>query len=163
MTLYNLTEEYQYLLELAEDPEMDPEVLADTLEALDGEIEYKADGYAKVIRQMEHDSAALDTELKRIRNRKDVCDRNIQRLKSSLKDAMEAIGKTKFKTDLFSFGIQKNRASVVVDARVKDIPDRYLRYSDPVPDKEAMYEALSSGMPLDGIAHLEQTTSLRIR
>ena len=163
MTLYELTDEYRYLLELAEDPEMDPEVLADTLEAMDGEIEYKADGYAKVIRQMEHDSAALDTELKRIRNRKDVCDRNIQRLKNSLKAAMEAIGKTKFKTDLFSFGIQKNKASVVVDAPVKDIPDELLRYSDPVPDKTAMYEILSSGKSLEGIAHLEQTTSLRIR
>lgn len=161
MTLYEMTEDYKYLLSLAEDPDTDPEVLADTLEAMDGEIEYKADGYAKVIRQLEYDSAALDSEMKRIRNRKTSLDRNITRMKQSLKDSMEAIGKTKFKTELFSFGIQKNKASVVIDDW-KLLPPDFLKVQDPVPDKTAIYECLRDGFELNG-AHLEQTTSLRIR
>lgn len=161
MTLYELTDEYLYLLELTEDPDTDPEVLADTMEALEGEIEYKADGYAKVIRQLEHDAAALDTELKRIRNRKSSLEANVTRLKTALKESMEATGKTKFKTELFSFGIQNNRASVVVDDW-KQLPHDFLKFSDPVPDKTAIYEALKDGFELNG-AHLEQTTSLRIR
>lgn len=161
MTLYEMTEDCKYLLSLAEDPDTDPEVLADTLEAMDGEIEYKADGYAKVIRQLEYDSAALDSEMKRIRNRKTSLDRNITRMKQALKDSMEAIGKTKFKTELFSFGIQKNKASVVIDDW-KLLPHDFLKVSDPVPDKTAIYEALKDGFELNG-AHLEQTTSLRIR
>lgn len=161
MTLYEMTEDYKYLLSLAEDPDTDPEVLADTLEAMDGEIEYKADGYAKVIRQLEYDSAALDSEMKRIRNRKTSLDRNIIRMKQALKDSMEAIGKTKFKTELFSFGIQKNKASVVIDDW-KLLPPDFLKVQDPVPDKTAIYECLRDGFELNG-AHLEQTTSLRIR
>ena len=161
MTLYEMTEDYKYLLSLAEDPDTDPEVLADTLEAMDGEIEYKADGYAKVIRQLEYDSAALDSEMKRIRNRKTSLDRNITRMKQALKDSMEAIGKTKFKTELFSFGIQKNKASVVIDDW-KLLPHDFLKVQDPVPDKTAIYECLRDGFELNG-AHLEQTTSLRIR
>lgn len=161
MTLYEMTEDYKYLLSLAEDPDTDPEVLADTLEAMDGEIEYKADGYAKVIRQLEYDSAALDSEMKRIRNRKTSLDRNITRMKQALKDSMEAIGKTKFKTELFSFGIQKNKASVVIDDW-KLLPPDFLKVQDPVPDKTAIYECLRDGFELNG-AHLEQTTSLRIR
>lgn len=46
-TIYELTEDYLRLLELAEDPDTDPEAFADTLEGLDGEIEIKAEGYAK--------------------------------------------------------------------------------------------------------------------
>ena len=52
MTLYELTNELQELLALAEDPEMDPQMIADTLEGLEGEIELKAEGYGKVIAQM---------------------------------------------------------------------------------------------------------------
>ena len=161
MTLYELTEDYKYLLSLAEDPDTDPEVLQDTLEAMDGEIEYKADGYAKIIRQLEHDSAALDSEMKRIRNRKATLEKNIDRMKAALKIAMEETGKTKFKTELFSFGIQKNKASVVIDDW-KLLPHDFLKVQDPVPDKTAIYEALRDGFELNG-AHLEQSTSLRIR
>ena len=161
MTLYEMTEDYKYLLSLAEDPDTDPEVLQDTLEAMDGEIEYKADGYAKIIRQLEHDSAALDSEMKRIRNRKVTLEKNIDRMKAALKIAMEETGKTKFKTELFSFGIQKNKASVVIDDW-KLLPHDFLKVQDPVPDKTAIYEALRDGFELNG-AHLEQSTSLRIR
>ena len=82
-------------------------------------------------------------------------------MKQALKDSMEAIGKTKFKTELFSFGIQKNKASVVIDDW-KLLPHDFLKVQDPVPDKTAIYECLRDGFELNG-AHLEQTTSLRIR
>ena len=44
MTLYELTDEFRQLLDMMEDPDIDPEVLNDTLEAVLGDIEYKADG-----------------------------------------------------------------------------------------------------------------------
>ena len=40
-TLYELTNEYMALLEMAEDPDIDPQAFADTLEALGGELESK--------------------------------------------------------------------------------------------------------------------------
>lgn len=46
-TLYELTEEYRQLLEMMEDDSVDPEVLQDTLEGVDGEIEAKADNCAR--------------------------------------------------------------------------------------------------------------------
>lgn len=66
MTLYELTTQYQALLELAEDPDVDPEVLADTMDGLDGDIEEKADGYAKVIKSLEAQAAGVKTELDRL-------------------------------------------------------------------------------------------------
>lgn len=160
-TIYELTEEYRVLLELAEDPEVDPETLADTLEALGGEIEEKADGYAKVMKQLEADAAALKFEEKRLSSRRTVCENNIKRMKAALQAAMEATGKKKFKTDLFSFGIQKNPAKLVIDDD-RHIPHDFMIQPDPVPNNKAIRDALNEGFEF-GWCHLEQTESLRIR
>ena len=163
-TLYELTEEWNYLLSMAEDEDVDPDTLGDTLEGIEGEIEIKADGYARVIAQLEHDAAAIKAEEKRLKNRRVTIEANIDRMKKSLQAAMEATGKTKFKTDLFSFGIQKNPPSVVLDeVDIGRIPPEYLRQKDPEVDKSAIKADLLAGKDLTGLAHLESTQGLRIR
>lgn len=161
MTIYDLTNEYIQLLEMASDPEVDPDVLADTMEGLEGEIEDKADGYAKVIRQIEADAAAIKEEIGRLQERKGHLENSIARMKNALQTAMEVTGKTKFKTALFSFGIQKNPASVVLDT--EEVPEEYLVYQAPKVDRGKIKEDLKAGKDLTGIAHLEQGESLRIR
>lgn len=164
MTLYELTEDYMNLLELAEDPDIDEQAFADTLEGIEGALEDKAKGYAKVIRTLEGDAAACDAESKRLRNKKQTIENNIKRMKAALQCAMQITGKTKFKTSLFSFDIQKNPAAVVIDEEhLENIPDRFLIPQDPQIDKRAIKEALKAGEDLEGLAHLEQTESLRIR
>ena len=164
MTLYDLQEQYQTLLTLGEDPDTDPEVFADTMEAIEGEIEIKADGYARIIRQMEADAAALKAEADRITNRRRVIENNIRTMKNRLEDAMIATGKVKFKTELFSFGIQKNPARVVLDEQyIENLPEEYLIAQDPKVDTAKIKEDLKAGKDLHGIAHLEQDSSLRIR
>ena len=164
MTLYELTEDYMNLLELAEDPDIDEQAFMDTLEGIDGALEDKAEGYAKVIRTLEGDAAACDAESKRLRNKKQAIERNIDRMKKALQYAMETTGKTKFKTPLFSFNIQKNTPSVVMDEQyIENIPDRFLIHKDPEINRAAIKSAIKAGEDVGGIAHLEQTESLRIR
>ena len=163
-TIYELTNEFRMLYELAEDPETDQELLEGTLEALEGELEWKADNYAKVMRQLEADAANLKLEEKRLATRRTACENNMKRMKQILQYAMETAGKTKFKTDLFSFGIQKNPAAVVMDTdQLINIPIKYLIQQDPKIDKTKLKEDLKAGVNLDGVAHLEQSESLRIR
>ena len=161
MTLYELTEDYMNLLELAEDPDIDEQAFTDTLEGIDGALEDKAEGYAKVIRTLEGDAAACDAESKRLRNKKQTIENNIKRMKSALQMAMEATGKTKFKTALFSFGIQKNPASVVID-HAGQVPANYWIPQPPELDKKAIKAYLKENEGVEW-AHLEQTESLRIR
>ena len=164
MTLYELNDQFRMLYELAEDPDTDQELLESTLEALEGELEVKADGYARVMRQLEADAANLKLEEKRLATRRTACENNVKRMKQALQYAMEASGKTKFKTELFSFGIQKNPAAVVMDTdQLINIPIKYLIQQDPKIDKTKLKEDLKAGVNLDGIAHLEQSESLRIR
>lgn len=164
MTLYELSNDYMTLLEMAEDPDIDEQAFMDTLEGIEGALEDKADGYAKVIRNLEADAAACDAESKRLRNKKQTIENNIKRMKSALQFAMRMTGKTKFKTALFTFGIRKNPASVVIDAaNVRDFPERYIIESEPILDKWALKDALKAGEDLTGLCHLEQSESLSIR
>lgn len=162
-TLYELSGEYLELLNMAEDPETDPQAFTDTLESLDWEFEDKADGYAKIIAQMNADAGAIADEIKRLQARKKSMEGNVDRMKKSLQVAMETTGKRKFKTSLFSFGIQKNPPRVVMDAEnLTDIPIDYLVPQDPTVDKKKIMAELKSGAALP-FAHLEQDEGIRIR
>lgn len=164
MTLYELTSEYLDLLAMLEDPDVDEDLINDTLEGIDGELEAKADGYARVMRQMDADAKAIKAEEERLANRRKSMENRSAALKSRLQQMMEITGKVKFKTELFSFGIQKNPAAVVIDEQyIENIPECYLIIQEPKIDKQKIKEDLKAGLDLEGIAHLEQTESLRIR
>ena len=165
MTLYELTNELQQLLMMAEDPDVDPEILQDTIEGVTGEIEVKADGYAKVIRQLEADASGLKAEIDRLTARKRSIDNSVERMKEALKNAMMIADKTKFKTELFSFNIQLNPAKVVIDDPA-NIPRGFLIPQEPKVDTAAIRKSLQDEQEapfLRGIAHLERSTGLRIR
>ena len=163
-TLYQLTADYLNLLEMAEDPDIDEQAFMDTLDGIEGAIEIKAENYAKIMRQLEADAAACDAESKRLKNKAKTIENNIKRMKQALQYAMVATGKTKFKTALFSFGIQKNPASVVMDETyIENIPERFLVRKDPEINRKAIRDAINAGEDLEGLAHLESTESLRIK
>lgn len=164
-TLYELTSDYMNLLEMAEDPDTDPEVLQDTMEAIEGEIECKADNYARVIAQLKGESTALDGEIKRLNARKDSIDKNSDRIKQTLTNAMNATGKRKFKTDYFSFYIQMHPASVVMDEQdIEKIPDRYRVKQPDTIDKRTLKSDIEAGdKEAMKIAHLEAGEGVRIR
>ena len=164
-TLYELTGQMQALLALMEDPDVDPQIVEDSLEAISGEIEVKADGYARVMAELEARKTAVKAEKDRLAALESSLGKNIDRMKESLKTSMIATGKTKFKTDLFSFSVQKNPPKVVID-EPSGIPKAYLIPQDPKIDTAAIKNALKNAdeAPLwEGIAHLEQGESLRIK
>ena len=164
MTLYELTDDYKALLQMAEDPDCDPEVLADTMEGLEGAIEEKAEGYAIVMKELEATEQKIKTEVDRLNARRLSISNNIRCMKLRLQTSMIETGKTKFKTDLFSFGIQKNPPRLVIDRESTDhAPADYVIIQAPIWNKEKLKEDLKAGVDLKGIAHLEQTESLRIR
>jgi uncharacterized small protein (DUF1192 family) len=162
--LYEITQDYLQILSMMEDPELDHQILADTMEAVEGELEIKAENYAKVMKNLEADVAGIKAEIDRLSERKKTIENNIKNMKSALQMAMETTGKTKFKTELFSFNIQKNAPTVVIDASdPNNIPPDFLKFKEPEVDKTAIKAAIQNGMDLTGVAHLEQRESLRIK
>lgn len=139
-TLYELTAEYKELLDMAEEQNLTQADIKDTLEGMDYEFEDKADGYAKVLRSLDGKEEAISSEIKRLTEMKRVVANNKKAIKQNLENAMIETGKTKFKTTLFSFGIQKNPASV----RIKDeslVPEEYrIKQPDKI-DKKGLIKA----------------------
>ena len=167
-TLYNLTEEMVQLMQLAEDPEaedINPEVFADTFEALDMEFEDKVEAYGMVIQAVEGDAALLKAEIDRLTARMRSFNNSAARMKEAVKTAMIATCKPKVKTARFTFSVQKNPPKVVIDNPSR-IYDAFLIPQEPKIDTAAIKAALKNEdeAPMwDGIAHLEQGESLRIR
>ena len=161
MTLYELTDDYLEIASMIDDPDVDPQTIADTLESIGGEIEDKAENYAKVIANATAEADGLAKEIERLTRRKKAIETNARRVKDTLQNAMVITGKTKFKTPLFSFGIQKNPASLEI-AEGTAIPERYLIPQEPKVDKAAIKAALKDGEVIDGCT-LVQGESLRIR
>lgn len=143
--LYELTEQYQILQDMAYDPEVDGQTLRDTMEGLWGEIEEKADGYAKILFGMKSDIEMLKAEEDRLSARRKRLEEHSAWLKENLMANMQAIGKEKFKTALFSFSVQKNggKEPLVIDGTIEDIPGRFLIQQDPVPDNDAIRKLLA--------------------
>jgi hypothetical protein len=147
------------------DEELDEETILDTLESIESAIEIKAENYAKIIREFEGNINALKDEENRLKVKRQRLERSIDWLKSNLFQSMKLTGKTKFKTDLFSFNIAKNggKAPVVITAtRTEEIPTEFV-VAKVEPNKDAIREALENGQMLD-FAHLgERGESLRIK
>ena len=161
-TLYELTNDFMQLLAMAEDDSEDIEAVLNTIEGVDYEIEQKADGYAKVIKELEARGEAIKKEEDRLAGKRNAIENNIKRMKVTLQQSMGITGKTKFKTELFSFNIQNNPPSLVLDKPLNEIPDKFLIPQDPKIDNEAVKDLLKAGEVLD-FAHLSVSKSLRIR
>ncbi|HIR13217.1 MAG TPA: siphovirus Gp157 family protein [Candidatus Choladousia intestinavium] len=163
-SLYELTEAYDTVLEMLYDPEVDEQAVIDTLDGIEGEIEDKADNYARLIRELQADADKLKEEEQRMAARRRSLESRADRLKRNLQANLEFIGKTKFKTALFTFSISPNGGlqPLTITENLGEIPGKYLIPQPPVPDKDKIRELLKSKEV--EWAHLEpRGKSLRIR
>lgn len=156
MQLYELTEIYLNL----KDMDIEEGDLNAALENIDDEIETKADNIAKVLRDFDGDIEALKSEEERLANKRKAIENRQKHLKEYLQNAMLVLDKRKFKTDLFSFNIQKNAPSLKILDESK-IPEDYYKIEKKL-NKNDLKEAVKNGL-FEDAAELVQTESLRIR
>lgn len=160
MTIYELNADWQRVFDMLLDPEIPEEAVFDTIEMIEAGMDEKADSYAKIIRSMEGDAAQIDTEIKRLQERKQSINRRRDWMKQSLFDMMKATGRTKFKTALFSFGIQRNGGKKPIDL-TDTVPAQWLKPGEP--DMGKIREYLENGGALPFATLCEPGESLRIR
>lgn len=157
MNLYELSLSFQEVQNM----DLDPEVMKDTLDSIEDAIEGKAENIAKLIRNLESDVSAYKEEEDRLKTKRQATENKVKWLKTYLEDNMKLTGKTKFKSGMFNFSIQKNPASVnITDEKI--IPVEFLIQQPPKVDKTSLKEILKRGIEVPG-AELKQTEGLRIR
>lgn len=160
MNLYELKEAYLNIQQLIEDGGDYEEVMATINDAL----EDKADGYARVIKNMEGDIEAFKAEEKRLADKRRTLENAIDRLKQNLFSAMKETGKEKFKTDLFTFAIQKNGGAlpVIVDVSTDNLPDDLVQITEK-PDLKAIAKYIEETGDISYAHFGERGESLRIK
>ena len=157
MNLYELSVAFQEVQNM----ELDPEVMKDTLDSIGGTFEDKAENMAKLMRNLKSDISACKEEEGYLKTKRQAKENKLKWLETYLEDCMKLTGKTKFKSGMFNFSIQKNPVSVnILDERI--IPEEFLIPQLPKIDKTALKDVLKNGVEVPG-AELKQTEGLRIR
>ena len=149
MTLYELRSEYLELLQMLEDPEIDQQVIEDTLEAVGGELEIKCDNYGVIIKELEAEQAKLEKEIERLNKNAGRITYNITRMKKAVMETIQLTGERKMTTDHFKMSIVRNGGKQPIEyLDGKDIPKDYMT-TKPVVNSEKIREDLEAGMMLD--------------
>ena len=157
MNLYELSADLMSLNDI-EDVE-DVELIREIIEQ---QIQTKSTGIIAVVRNLESNIAAIDTEIKRLQELKKIKQNNISRLKEYTKECMEIRGVKKLETSLGNISIRKTPPSVnVLDENL--IPLEYIETKQVMSiDKKLILGDLKDGLVIPGV-EIKQGTSLTIK
>lgn len=162
--LYELKENYKRLSDMLYEEDIDEQCILDTLEGIEGEIEDKADNYAKIIQDLIGDANKVKEEKIRLEARQKMFEDRIDILKNRLKEMMEETGKTKFATELFSFNICNNGGKQPVEYSENiNINELEKRFTKLELNKDEVRVALEDGEYLKFAKLLDRGTHLRIK
>jgi hypothetical protein len=158
-TLYELTGRW---LDLLHNEDLDPEVLQDTLDAIDEEIDLKAENTAKLIKSWEAQALAIKQEEDRLNQRRKALENKAERTKNYLQQHFELIRKDKVKTPLFTVALQNNPPSLGV-LKEGQIPRKYkIKQPDKI-DRKMILDDLKAGIKVRGASIAPTSRHLRIR
>ena len=157
-TLYSLTSEYLQLLDMMQDPDVDPQTVADTIEGIEGEIEIKADNLITVCKELEAQAAKWKAEKTRAERNQSTAENGIKRIKESILATMQITGRDKLPTEHYKLSIAKNGglAPIVLNGPV---PMEYCKHE---PDNAKIRELLKGG-PVEWAELGERGVHLGIR
>lgn len=163
-SLYDITGRMMELLAIADDEDIEPEVLADTLESIEGEYDDKIESYCKAIKNLEADAKAYDEESKRLKTKKEKAEANVKRMKAVVMESLKLMNRKSAGGKILKASIQANGGVLPLEVTVnaKDLPFEYQKVTIE-PDNGAIREALDKGVELDFAKYGERGESVRIK
>lgn len=162
--LYQLVNYQRELAVLADSGDVPPEQIADTLNALEGDINEKAVNVAAFTRNLEATADAVRDAAKAMLARADRIEKRAESIRAYLLFNMQAAGISKVESPWFTLAVRKNPPAVIVEDEA-EIPPEFMVTPEPPPprpDKTAIKRALQAGTNVPG-AHLFQNERLEIR
>lgn len=160
LALYRCAADVQAALDYYFDSETERE---DTLEAVIGQFEVKAQSVIAYIKNQEITEKMLDEHIRRMTGKLKAVKAQNQSLKDYLARNMQAAGITEIKADdgTFKASFRKSEAVVILDEA--QIPAEFMREAVKTePDKTAIRKAIESGRQVAG-AKIEGRKNLQIR
>ena len=164
MKLYEIANNYQQVLQLAEAGELDEQTTKDTLESISGEFTDKARNCMMIVRQLESDSAGIKAEIDRLKLLQAQTDKAAESLKDYIKYGMESTGCDK--VDLGIFKLTLKAASKAVEVFDESaLPQDYFVVVPETkkPDKTLISKAIKDGFGVPGAKLIDGKRALLIK
>jgi hypothetical protein len=163
-SLYELSAEYAGFLDAYANAQNEDEAaeILQSLVDIHGDIEEKAEAYARVIRNVSAEAQAFRDEAKRLTKKAVAGENLVERLKQAVLDNMKVTGQKKIPTSIGAWSTQLNLMSCDVTDPDK-VPERFhVKQPDKI-DKAAMIrEHKATGEIFDG-AKFTQELGIRFR
>lgn len=162
--LYNLSAEVAALKEKLEASDLDPQTIADTLEAESFDFEKKCRAVGYVVKEFESKIMSLEDAYDEMWQRKVRFENKRKSLLEYLQACMTIAGVKKVEGVEFDIAIRKNPHAVkIIDEGL--VPETYWKIPEPAPaklDKKSILKDLKDGKSVPG-CQLEQTERVEIR
>ena len=156
--LYELTAEYDELLAALDAAENEDEknVYLEKLDELSGDIEHKAEAYAKIIKSKQAEAEAYKTEIVRLTANMRAAENVADRLKDRLLNAMTTSNITEIPTAIGKWRVQNNPWSAeIVDA--EKVPIEWKIPQEPKIDRSGLVKHWKeTGELVDGVQFLQR-------
>lgn len=162
-TLAMIAAQYRADADKLADLDLDEQTVADTLEAMAGDLEIKAQSVAHMVRAFEADAAAVAQWAKDASARAKAIEARAERLRDYLAHCLDQAGIEKIDGPGIRISWRKSSAVVIDDET--QIPLSLMvcpPAPEPRPDKVSIASEIKAGRDVPG-AHVEQRRSLQIK
>jgi hypothetical protein len=152
MRLYEITEQFKSLEALEVSEDIPAEVLLDTLEGLQGELQEKATNVALFSRNLESVALSIEAAAAKMLARAEVLRKRAASLDAYLLLNLQACGITKVTSPWLTISVKKNPPAVVID-HADSIPEKFWRQPETPPkviDRKAIAAAIKAGEEVPG-------------
>lgn len=141
--LYEMTGQMADLAAMMDtDDEGLKQAIQDTMDAIQGEFEAKADNIVMLRRNISSDIDQIEAEIKRLNELKRIKQNSIDQISDYLRRNMEAANLKTIRRPLFTISLALAPEKVIVD-KAEEVPDDFMVVSTKIdPDKKAIAEKL---------------------
>lgn len=160
MTLYEIDRAIEDALLIATDPETGEildEELFEQYKQLNMDREQKIENIGCFIKNLEADAKAIKEEAKNLAARAKAAENKADHLREYLRFCL---GEQKFQTPRLAVSFRHSKKVEVDPDRLYDIPDEFLRYKEPEPDKKLIGDALKAGQDIPGCELVENVSMI---
>ncbi|EKI4610889.1 siphovirus Gp157 family protein [Staphylococcus pseudintermedius] len=158
--LFDLNQNELAILEMLENEELNFDDVKDTLDAIQDEQKRKYDAMQKMILSLKGDINTLKERETALKKRRKSYENKIKSLRNYMLASMKSKSETKFKTEEFTYFINKSDSTQIDDENA--IPDKYKTPQLPKIDKEQIKKDIKAGVEVKG-ASLIENESLGVR
>jgi hypothetical protein len=164
MNLYDIADNLRVLADLQADggDDMDEQTIADTLEALEGDLSNKADSIAKLCKMLERQADDCELEAIRLKDRAAKLRKRVLSVKGYLQACMNVAGVRKVENSLFNIALRRIPPVIQLDEEL--LPKSWLKeHITYAPDKAGIKEALQAGEEVRGATLVTNRDKLYIK